>query len=65
MAGKYQPFCRQAKGEQATETFGELGFLPGELKMLGLAYVFRNQDNIQHYERTIQAGISRAFCLED
>ena len=50
--------------EDAGESLDQLGFLGGDVMMLGLAYVYDNQENIEYFERLFQAGITLARCDE-
>lgn len=50
--------------DDALDVLNELGFLAGEVMMLGLEYVADNQEGISYFERLIEAGISQALCDE-
>ena len=50
--------------EDAGESLDQLGFLGGDVMMLGLAYVYDNQENINYFEQLFQAGITIARCNE-
>ena len=50
--------------EDAGESLDQLGFLGGDVMMLGLAYVYDNQENIDYFERLFGAGITLARCDE-
>ena len=50
--------------EDAGESLDQLGFLGGDVMMLGLAYVYDNQENIDYFEQLFGAGITLARCDE-
>ena len=50
--------------DDALEVLDELGFLAGEVMMLGMEYVTHSQEGIDYFERLIEAGISLALCDE-
>ena len=50
--------------DDALEVLNELGFLAGEVMMLGLEYVTDSQEGIDYFERLIKAGIALARCDE-
>lgn len=53
-----------ALGDGGLEVLNELGFLSGEVMMLGLEYVTDSQEGIDYFERLIKAGIALARCDE-
>ena len=52
----------QKLNEDAIGVFGEVSFFPGDLLMLGTAYVVENGSEIERLEKTIQAGLAQAEC---
>lgn len=50
--------------EDFHESLEQLGFLAGDVRMLGMDYVSENQEGIVYFERLIEAGIALATCEE-
>ena len=50
--------------EDTLESLDQLGFVAGDVMMLGLDYVTNSQEDIAYFERLIEAGIALARCDE-
>ena len=50
--------------EDFNESIEQLGFVAGDVMMLGMDYVVENQEGIVYFERLIEAGIALATCEE-
>ena len=71
LAGPYNSWLEEVKrlrGESSLAAFGELGFIAGDVLMLGMAYVpvatrgEKPSNYIHDMERTIRAGLALASC---